>query len=118
MTSTFTIYEPNTGRLRWTVRCPDFIVEVNIPPGMSCVDGEWSPYSYFVFNGEPRERPAIEVVIDGHTISNLPIPCTVKIDGQRYEVDDGVMELDSNHPGPHTLSVEAFPYKPTKITLP
>lgn len=118
MISEFSAYDPNTGQIKWHLSCPTSMVDVNLPSNLSTVEGLWEPNDFFVFDGEIRSRPDIEMVVSGHTVSNLPVPCTVRIDGQDYEIEDGAIEFESNHPGPHSLRIEAFPYKPTVIVLP
>ena len=36
-----------------------------------------------------REKQPMQGILDGTTIRNLPIPCTVTVEGESYDVDDG-----------------------------
>jgi hypothetical protein len=50
--------------------------------------------------------------VDIAIISNLPIPCTITIDPEIYEVTDGVFEFTVDTPGTYTIKAECFPYQP------
>lgn len=73
-----------------------------------------------------KERPTQKTVIDRTecnplqivTVSKLPEPCKVSIKNKvlgietKYEVDDGVLEWDTDLAGTYIFKVEAFPYIP------
>ena len=47
-----------------------------------------------------REKQPMQGILDGTTIRNLPIPCSVfTVEGEFYEVDDGDAELTLNGQG-------------------
>jgi len=50
--------------------------------------------------------------IDSIEISTLPIPCTITIDSETYEVTDGVFEFTVDTPGTYIIKAECFPYQP------
>jgi len=51
-------------------------------------------------------------VIDSIEISTLPIPCTITIDSETYEVTDGVFEFTVDTPGTYIIKATCFPYQP------
>lgn len=79
---------------------------------------------YDIDNDVLLDRPVLEIepvklllnMDSGDTlvIHNLPIPCTVKIDGQEYHMDDPedtTFECVIDHPGTYEVRVEAWPYQ-------
>ena len=60
-------------------------------------------------------RPTIELNITKNSsydfiINNLPIPCTIEVNNEIYDVLDGNFEFTANVVGTYTLTVKAFPY--------
>ncbi|MFM2045237.1 MAG: hypothetical protein RLY86_3813 [Pseudomonadota bacterium] len=49
--------------------------------------------------------------IDTATLSGLPDPCTVTVNGQDHSVTGGVLELDADHPGTYRVEIRHFPYR-------
>jgi hypothetical protein len=79
--------------------------------GRDYVDGKWDSRTHYILNGEVTERPTQSTTLDGRTLTGLPIPATLHIDGETYEVDDGEAELDFILPGTYRLRVVAWPYR-------
>lgn len=77
--------------------------------------GEWSGADYYMNTlvNPPRlqKRPAQATTLIGTTLTNLPIPATIILDGIRYDVDDGEAEFDLPLPGRYPVRVEAWPYQ-------
>ena len=46
------------------------------------------------------------------TLSNLPIPCTVRIGDDKYSVTDGVFEFGTLRAGMYSIEVESVPFLP------
>ena len=84
-------------------------LELNIRPSVGYVDGRFDPSIYYVHDGEPTERPASPVTIDGRTLSNVPAGSALWIDGEQYEAE-GEVELDFVMPRTYKLRVVCFPY--------
>lgn len=54
-----------------------------------------------------------EIRADGEdfvTLSDLPIPCEVRIGEDLYQVDDGIMEWGTLRRGEYKIAVEAVPF--------
>ncbi|MEY2680633.1 MAG: hypothetical protein RL661_864 [Pseudomonadota bacterium] len=78
--------------------------------GMDAViEGEYDNRTHYILNGQPTERPASPVTIDGRTLSDVPPGSTLWIDGESYEAE-GDVELDFAMPGTYKLRVVCFPY--------
>lgn len=73
------------------------------------VEGEYDNRTHYIFNGQPTERPASPVTIDGRTLFNVPPGSTLWIDGEQYDAE-GDVELDFVMPGTYKLRVVCFPY--------
>jgi hypothetical protein len=61
----------------------------------------------------PITQDRTTITADGDevmTLSGLPIPCTVRIKGNVYDVPDGVLEWATLMPATYPITVEAFPY--------
>ena len=54
---------------------------------------------------------------DLFTISNLPRPCIVSIDGIPYEIDDGKFEFTTSMPGVYVIEIDHFPYLPFRAEV-
>lgn len=81
-----------------------------IPEGGGYVEGGWDGRFYYVVDDTPTERPAMSCQTNSTTISNLPIPCSVTVNGETIEVPDGTLELSFGIPGTYKVKVVAWPY--------
>lgn len=75
------------------------------------LDGHWPGEEHYISNGQPTPRPLMSITVTGSTLTGLPIPATVIIGADRYEVDDGEVELDFPLPGTYRVRVEAWPHQ-------
>ena len=121
-----TLIELNTGRIIGNMSCPSYLFEINeadLPSGVGClweggiIDGDI--YYYDLIN-TIRIRPANPATIDKMTltangtdqatISNLPNPTVVKVNGNTCAVTDGTFEFTIDLPGTYPIIVDSFPY--------
>jgi hypothetical protein len=49
--------------------------------------------------------------INNHTLSDLPIPSTVRIGSEEFLVEDGELEMTFDLPGTYTINVDSFPFQ-------
>lgn len=121
-----TLYEVGTGRIIGHLSCPSYLFEVNqanIPSGVGCLwEGEiieGNIYYYDLANSiilRPTNPATIDKTIltangvDQATISNLPTPTVVKVNGDTYTVTDGTFEFTIDLPGTYPIIVDSFPY--------
>lgn len=75
------------------------------------------PDRYWVSAGEIALRPAQDSALDGLVLSGLPDPCELVIDGTRYSVAGGTVDLSFGLPGAYPVRVEAFPYLPAEFEV-
>jgi len=64
------------------------------------------------FPGSISKTTVSANAIDSIEISMLPIPWTITIDSETYEVTDGVFEFTVDTPGTYIIKAECFPYQP------
>lgn len=116
------MYDGRTGRIIANVVGNIDVLEAQ---GFPYVFGKYEADTHYIANTQPhgsptpKERPAQATEQDATVItpdvpvilSSLPCPsCTVRIAGQEYVVDDGVLEWQTHQTGVYDIVVEAFPY--------
>lgn len=116
-----TEYEPETGGILGIYTMGAEMAKVWPTPH---VTGEYSAMEYYVdVAASPpaaKERPPQStrqdrknIAADGSeimTLSGLPVPCRVEVNGESYEVDDGIFEWGTRRAGEYALRVVAFPF--------
>jgi hypothetical protein len=51
------------------------------------------------------------------TLSDLPVPCRVRVGGRVEEVDEGGLELSFDTPGTYQVRVEAWPFQDWEASI-
>jgi hypothetical protein len=71
----------------------------------------------WVSNGAVALRPANPATLSGTTLSNLPNPSTVTINGTAYTVTDGTLDMTFPNPGTYAINVSSpFPLLDANFT--
>jgi hypothetical protein len=110
MTQTAFVVADATGFLVLTGIAPKFTLPNQlVPAGGQLVEGQGSASTHYVVGSEILPRPANPAVLAGMSLSALPNPCTVSIDGTAHPCTDGQADLEFTQPGTYTLVVSAFP---------
>lgn len=120
------LYNNFTGEIVGNFSCPDYLLDLqlqNLPDWQGAIEyaGTFSSEThYFDLINTIRPRPEItaelnqEVLLansqDFIIISGLPIPCTIKIDDQEFQVDDGEFEISTDMSGVYKITCEAWPH--------
>lgn len=77
--------------------------------------GEYDDSYYMDGPGKVLKRPTftpkVESFVGGFTLSMLPVPSTVTVDGETYEVDDGVFEFETPIRSTFKVTIDAWPYR-------
>lgn len=73
-------------------------------------DHEFDITSIYYEEGMIKQKAPLPAKLTGLVLSNLPVPCTVEIEGNRYTVDETELELDFQFPGNYAVRVSRFPY--------
>jgi hypothetical protein len=122
-----TIYNTTTGEITGSLSCPEHLYDMQVPllePESSMLrDGGYpDKNTHYVSGNTILSRQTITATINKTTlsanaidsieISNLPIPCTITVNSNTYEVTDGVFEFTVDTPGTYTIKAECFPYQP------
>jgi hypothetical protein len=87
-----------------------FMVAVQMPlEGGAIVLGEGDPATHYVKAGQIVARPANTAALAGMTLQDLPVPCTITIDGTAHDCTDDHCDLEFTQPGTCSVTVSAFP---------
>lgn len=114
---TASFYDP-TGRIIGVMRGPRESVDATAQvTGHPFVDGEGNPESQYVRENALVSRPESPAILARHTLSALPIPCTIKIGDIAYPCNDTTAELAFDQPGTYHVTVEAWPYLNKEFTV-
>lgn len=119
---TVTEYNPQNGFLMgiWTVE-EEMLPEIGVH---YYIEGGYDKNEFFVDveAAQPtiKERPPMkirqnktEIKADGAELvkfSKLPKPCKVQVNGEDYQVKDGIFEWGTRLPGVYVVRVVAFPF--------
>jgi len=115
----------NTGVILRTGVCPEdsFLLQAT-EPNSYVIEGTANDVLQWVDNGVVRDKEEVSAIIstltleangiDSINILGLPIPCTIKIDDNVYEVEDGEFEFTTDLPGIYKIKAESFLYLPKK----
>jgi hypothetical protein len=109
----FVVYIPESGEIVAHGTCADSVVEAQAQAegqiSMSAEAG-CSGDSHYVVDGVVTERPANPATLNGMTLANLPVPCTIRINSAEYPCNDTTAELTFDYPATYAIRVMAFPY--------
>jgi hypothetical protein len=104
-------YELNTGAISIAYSFPEGEDGPVRRQGYGYIEGLGHADKFYVLDGVLTERLTQSTTLDGRTLTGLPVPALLHIDGETYTVDDGEAELDFILPGTYRLRVEAWPFK-------
>ena len=117
-----TIYDIRTGQIIANITGGLDVIKAQ---GHPYVMGKYDPDTHYILNAQstsnpvPAARPAQNTQQDATVItpgvpvvlSSLPYPsCVVRIAGQEYVVEDGVLEWQTHQTGVYDITVESSPY--------
>lgn len=115
----FSYYESATGKVLATGSAPDTEEVLPRGPGEGVIFKYANPQLHYVdvTSGERRDKHEITATLSGLTLSGLPIPATVTIEGVPYLVEDGTAELSFNLPGTYQVKCEALHHLPKTLEV-
>jgi hypothetical protein len=107
------------GRIVMTGEVPQaMLADQPLVAGQTIVAGVGHWDTDYVSNGAILPRPANPSTISGMTISNVPNPSTVTIDGVNPQtVTDGTADLSFTQPGTYTVVVSSWPMRDATFTV-
>lgn len=101
----------STGRIIGVMRGPRESVEATSEvTGDPFVEGASNPDLHYVRDGAIVDRPESPAILSQHTLSALPVPCTITVGKATYSCIDTVAELSFEHVGKFQVTIEAWPY--------
>ena len=80
------------------------------------VEGSHFGKPVYVVDGVVTNRPANPAVLTGATLSNLPVPCDIRVNQTVYKCTEDHAELTFDQPGTYTILVSAWPYLDGEFT--
>lgn len=84
---------------------------LDLNPQMNLMEGSADPATQYIKNGQITGRPIQQTKLTGLTLTDLPVPCAIFINGQSYECDSEAVELEFDQPTLYEISVESWPYQ-------
>ena len=88
---------------------------VGYTPGAKWAIGEYDDSYYMDGSGKVLKRPTftpkVEGFVCGFTLSGLPVPSTVTVDGTGYTVDDGAFEFETPIHATFKITIDSWPYR-------
>ncbi|AOZ05971.1 hypothetical protein [Cupriavidus malaysiensis] len=96
--------------IKWQLQ-PSIVCMLTETQGHRYVEGHHDPDESHIQEGAVVARPANPARLDGTILRDLPRPCTIIIDGTRYDCQDDTAELDFAYPKTYQVRVEAFPFR-------
>lgn len=108
----FIVYD-HKGNILRTGIAPTEMIPLQAQDGELVLEGYADQQGDFIDLSTPDHghvvmpRTQMNLVVVGASISGLPVPCTAIIDGERYDVDDGLIELDSDVAKVHSVTIIA-----------
>ena len=104
----------NLGRIVGNYNLAPELYELN--KDKQLIVGKANPDTHYIKNGQITDRPTQQTKLNGLTLTDLPVPCTIHINGTPYECNSDTAELEFDQPTTYTIRVEAWPYQDFEVT--
>jgi len=105
-----TYYLPN-GEIDSVLTGDASVIEATIEVAeLPWIESAWDRLTHYVLDGEAVERPINPAILTNQTLTNLPVPCKIIINGTEYDCDDTVVDLDLPMVNEYLITVVAFPF--------
>ena len=109
-----TIYDDN-GKVLQSISSND-PAQIEVNKIGNWIEGLADPESHYIKNGQITERPIQQTKLNGLTLTGLPVPCTIHINGTPYDCDSDTAELEFDQPTTYEIRVESWPYQEWSTT--
>lgn len=105
-----TYYLP-TGEIDSVLTGDQLVIDATIAiSDLPHVVGIWDRLTHYVLDGKAVERPVNTATLNNQTLTNLPVPCKIIINGTEYKSTESMVELDFPMVNEYFITVVAFPY--------
>lgn len=112
-----TEYDPATGKIISNFILQNEIVDMLTQQGKVFVDDWYDAKVKYIVDGKVEDRPVQLTKLDGMNLTNLPVPCTITIDGKDYSCDEDHCELEFTLPKTYNIGVTAFPNQDVSFSV-
>lgn len=118
----FIKYHTQSGRIRQAMDISPEEANLYEEPGWSVMTVDTPPTlsTDYVLAGAVTPRPTLPAFnrtsilangTDTATLSGLPDPCAVTVNGVAHSIVGGTLELDADYPGTYRVEIRQFPYR-------
>lgn len=114
------VYDLNSGNILRFIEAPESMITYQYTEGTEGIvlySGIISDMEFYILNETVTPRPTFSESISGTTISGLPIPTTVLVEGIPYTITDGSAELVFSLPGTYKIKLSSFPYQDKEVEV-
>jgi len=108
-TGTYVIYDMSTGRIDRQVRCPEYLIALQLAESEGCLEGSCDDSAFYVDLESLRTRPKRDFAL-----SALPLPCVIRIEGVEYKCTTQP-KFEFDVPGTYQIEVDAGPQFNKKV---
>lgn len=104
----------NSGRIIANHTVPQSMRDIQVG---NFLDGHFDSATHYAVDGQAVPRPPCPAVLDGFTLSEVPVPSTLIVNGQSFEVTEAAVELSFSKPGQYNLRIACWPYLDGNFSL-
>lgn len=112
----YVIYNSD-GRILRSITCAPRMIKLQKKANEFVLEGFGEPNTHYVVGRTILDRPDNPTVVTGTTLTNVPIPSTLHIGPDMYELTDPTVALDLPLAGKYYMWIESFPYKNLNIEV-
>lgn len=117
-TDYFTKYNPETGDIMVSGIQSAFITDQLRAQGQPFLRAQSTRDDYVDLDTlTVKTKAPFPGALEGLSLTNLPVPCTLTIDATVYTVEDGTAELSFDAPGTYQIVVSSTRYKSASFTV-
>jgi hypothetical protein len=118
----YVIYRKSDGKIKRTLKSTVIDIGENYDPSTEAyIEGEAHVLNCYVDGGKVKKRPEMEVELSGTDggcmLSNLPVPCVIKVNCTAYPNEYATEEeILFDQYGTYNISISAWPYFDKEFT--
>lgn len=101
MNTSYVVYDETTGRIRAQIVCPPPMIRIQLSRTEAAIEGSASSGDSYVDLSTLTIQP-----MRSFTLSDIPLPCIVTIEGVSYECDT-TPAFEFDVPGTYRITIDA-----------